>query len=138
VAIKIAGTSIMGSPFTLTVQKKPVNSKRSKNRKGITADSASAPARMEGYGTIVIQYDFPSGVQGPEHPNPGQYYDGISRTAYLPDTREGREVLHPLTRDWFLLLGLHLPRGVQIKLRGIIFSSRLTCLDIPTQTTCGE
>jgi len=52
----------------------------------------------EGYGTIVIQYNFPSGVQGPEHPNPGQYYDGISRTAYLPDTREGREVLQLLRR----------------------------------------
>jgi len=51
-----------------------------------------------GYGTIVIQYNFPSGVQGPEHPNPGQYYDGISRTAYLPDTREGREVLQLLRR----------------------------------------
>ena len=41
VAITIAGTSIMGSPFTLNVWK------RSKNEKGITAESASA-SRMEG------------------------------------------------------------------------------------------
>ena len=51
-----------------------------------------------GYGTITIQYHFPSGFQGPEHPHPGQYYEGTSRTAYLPDTREGREVLQLLRR----------------------------------------
>ena len=47
VAIKVAGTSIMGSPFTLTVQKKPVNSRRRKSRKGITAVSSYA-TRIEG------------------------------------------------------------------------------------------
>jgi len=46
----------------------------------------------------VIQYRFPQGVQGKEDPNPGQRYDGTSRTAYLPDTREGREVLQLLRR----------------------------------------
>ena len=51
-----------------------------------------------GYGTIVIDYYLPSGSQGPEHPNPGQRYDGRSRTAYLPDNREGREVLQLLRR----------------------------------------
>ena len=51
-----------------------------------------------GYGTIVIDYRFPSGLQGPEHPNPGRNYDGTSRTAYLPDNREGREVLQLLRR----------------------------------------
>ena len=51
-----------------------------------------------GYGTIVIDYYLPSGLQGPEHPNPGRYYEGTSRTAYLPDNREGREVLQLLRR----------------------------------------
>ena len=37
-------------------------------------------------------------MQGPEHPNPGQYYQGTSRTAYLPDNHEGREVLQLLRR----------------------------------------
>ena len=27
------------------------------------------------------------------HPEPGKYYNGITRTAYLPDNKEGREVL---------------------------------------------
>ena len=51
-----------------------------------------------GYGTIVIDYQFPSGLQGLEHPNPGQLYQGTSRTAYLPDNSEGREVLQLLRR----------------------------------------
>ena len=31
-----------------------------------------------------------------DHPNPGRPYKGITRTAFLPDTREGREVLKML------------------------------------------
>ena len=50
-----------------------------------------------GYGTIIIDYHLPSGFQGPEHPNPGQLYQGTSRTAYLPDNSEGREVLQHTT-----------------------------------------
>ena len=51
-----------------------------------------------GFGTIVIDYYLPSGLQGPEHPNPGQSYQGTSRTAYLPNNREGQEVLQLLKR----------------------------------------
>ena len=47
---------------------------------------------------IVIDYHFRSGVQGKEHPHPGQWYEGTTRQAYLPDTREGREVLQLLRR----------------------------------------
>ena len=32
------------------------------------------------------------------HPNPGQRYSGIGRVAYLPDNREGNEVLRLLKR----------------------------------------
>ena len=49
-------------------------------------------------GTIVICYSFPSGIQDSEHPNPGRWYDGTQRTAYLPDNREGREVLQLLRK----------------------------------------
>lgn len=51
-----------------------------------------------GYGVIIIDYCFQSGTQGREHPNPGQRFNGTSRTAYLPDNREGREVLQLLRR----------------------------------------
>ena len=43
--------------------------------------------------TICITYYFPGGIQGPEHPNPGQVYTGTQRTAFLPNNKEGKEVL---------------------------------------------
>ena len=45
------------------------------------------------YGTIQITYKIPHGIQGSNHPNPGQQYTGCTRVAYLPDSPEGREVL---------------------------------------------
>ncbi|XP_030921301.1 probable E3 ubiquitin-protein ligase DTX3 [Geospiza fortis] len=47
----------------------------------------------EAFGTIIIQYVFPPGVQGVEHPNPGVRYPGTTRVAYLPDCPEGNKVL---------------------------------------------
>ncbi|CAI5688062.1 unnamed protein product [Oreochromis niloticus] len=49
-------------------------------------------------GTIVINYVIPSGIQTAKHPNPGQPYSGIRRTACLPDNKEGNEVLQLLKR----------------------------------------
>ncbi|KAJ8380447.1 hypothetical protein SKAU_G00012250 [Synaphobranchus kaupii] len=49
-------------------------------------------------GSIVIRYYIPNGIQGEEHPNPGQRYEGTSRTAFLPDSSEGRKVLTLLQR----------------------------------------
>uniref|UniRef100_A0A8C8Z4Q5 E3 ubiquitin-protein ligase n=1 Tax=Prolemur simus TaxID=1328070 RepID=A0A8C8Z4Q5_PROSS len=37
-------------------------------------------------------------VQKKEHPHPGKMYPGIQRTAYLPDNKEGREVLRLLQK----------------------------------------
>ncbi|XP_062568269.1 uncharacterized protein LOC134230454 [Saccostrea cucullata] len=50
----------------------------------------------EGVGTIVVKYKFNSGIQGPDHPNPGQPYDGTERRGFLPDNEEGRKVLQLL------------------------------------------
>ena len=47
----------------------------------------------EGYKTYKITYIIPSGIQGPNHPNPGMRYTGVTRVAYLPATYEGQEVL---------------------------------------------
>ncbi|XP_017160132.1 E3 ubiquitin-protein ligase DTX3L-like [Poecilia reticulata] len=44
-------------------------------------------------GHICITYHIPSGKQTEKHPKPGQYYGGAIRTAYLPDNKEGNEVL---------------------------------------------
>ncbi|CAG5981995.1 unnamed protein product [Menidia menidia] len=49
-------------------------------------------------GHIAITYRIPDGVQTKIHPKPGQRYYGTNRTAYLPDNREGNEVLQLLTK----------------------------------------
>ncbi|XP_077992667.1 uncharacterized protein LOC144446720 [Glandiceps talaboti] len=49
-----------------------------------------------GCGTIVITYTIPSGIQGKEHPNPGKRFTGTSRTVFLPDNADGRQVLRLL------------------------------------------
>ncbi|XP_031556544.1 probable E3 ubiquitin-protein ligase DTX3, partial [Actinia tenebrosa] len=66
----------------------------------------------ERYGTVRIDYNFPSGKQGPEHPNPGQRYSGTSRTAYLPDCSEGREVLDLLQKAFNARLTFTIGRSV--------------------------
>ncbi|XP_066277106.1 uncharacterized protein [Branchiostoma lanceolatum] len=70
-------------------------------QRGTMKDKVDKYTTLSGYpncGTIVIDYHFPSGTQGPEHPNPGRPYYATSRRAYLPDNREGREVLALLKR----------------------------------------
>ncbi|KAM3621739.1 uncharacterized protein V6R79_015367 [Siganus canaliculatus] len=49
-------------------------------------------------GTIVINYHIPSGRQTEKHPNPGRFYSGIQRTAFLPNNQEGNEVVHLLKK----------------------------------------
>uniref|UniRef100_UPI0037E9525D E3 ubiquitin-protein ligase DTX3L-like n=1 Tax=Semicossyphus pulcher TaxID=241346 RepID=UPI0037E9525D len=49
-------------------------------------------------GTITINYHISGGKQTEKHPNPGQRYEGIFREAYLPNNKEGKEVLHLLER----------------------------------------
>uniref|UniRef100_A0A8D2ZDB3 E3 ubiquitin-protein ligase n=2 Tax=Scophthalmus maximus TaxID=52904 RepID=A0A8D2ZDB3_SCOMX len=63
----------------------------------VTRNSSSVPG-YEKYGTIVIQYRIPSGIQKEEHPSPGEPYEGVSRTAYLPHSPEGQRVLGLLRR----------------------------------------
>ncbi|XP_010211881.1 PREDICTED: E3 ubiquitin-protein ligase DTX1-like [Tinamus guttatus] len=52
--------------------------------------------------TIRIIYDIPTGIQGPEHPNPGKRFTarGFPRHCYLPDTEKGRKVLKLLLVAW--------------------------------------
>nr|XP_045379062.1 E3 ubiquitin-protein ligase DTX1 [Camelus bactrianus] len=44
--------------------------------------------------TIRIVYDIPTGIQGPEHPNPGKKFTarGFPRHCYLPNNEKGRKV----------------------------------------------
>ncbi|XP_012584575.1 PREDICTED: probable E3 ubiquitin-protein ligase DTX2 isoform X3 [Condylura cristata] len=56
----------------------------------------------EDCGTILIVYNIPSGIQGPEHPNPGKPFTarGFPRQCYLPDNAQGRKVLELLKVAW--------------------------------------
>lgn len=49
-----------------------------------------------------FSYSIQSGIQGPDHPNPGhEYYAvGFPRIAYLPDCLKGRKVLQLLKIAW--------------------------------------
>ncbi|KAM4708585.1 E3 ubiquitin-protein ligase DTX1 [Discoglossus pictus] len=63
------------------------------------------PHSLPGYPeckTIRIVYDIPSGIQGPEHPNPGRKFTarGFPRHCYLPDNEKGRKVLRLLVAAW--------------------------------------
>uniref|UniRef100_A0A8C5AAZ6 E3 ubiquitin-protein ligase n=1 Tax=Gadus morhua TaxID=8049 RepID=A0A8C5AAZ6_GADMO len=53
---------------------------------------------FQGHGNIVIKYEMYPGKQTARHPNPGKTHYGTQRSAYLPDNREGREVLRLLQR----------------------------------------
>ncbi|KAJ4927480.1 hypothetical protein JOQ06_015207 [Pogonophryne albipinna] len=56
---------------------------------------------LDGYpgcGTILINYNIPSGRQTAKHPHPGKYLSSCDRKAYLPDNKDGREVLHLLKK----------------------------------------
>ncbi|XP_061194319.1 uncharacterized protein LOC133202495 [Saccostrea echinata] len=61
-------------------------------------DKYSSLPGYESHGTIIIKYYFPNGIQGPEHPNPGQPYEGTERPAFLPANTEGQKVLRLLQK----------------------------------------
>ncbi|XP_037634904.1 E3 ubiquitin-protein ligase DTX3L [Sebastes umbrosus] len=63
----------------------------------VTQIPSSLPG-YDKYGTIKIHYYIPSGIQKEEHQNPGQPYEGASRTGYLPDSSEGRSIVKLLKR----------------------------------------
>ncbi|EHA97654.1 Protein deltex-1 [Heterocephalus glaber] len=52
--------------------------------------------------TIRIVYDIPTGIQGPEHPNPGKKFTarGFPRHCYLPNNDKGQKVLRLLITAW--------------------------------------
>ena len=77
----------------------------------VSKDKVSLPG-YPGCGTIVIQYRIPGGVQTQEHPHPGVSYAGDSRTAYLPDNREGNAVLKLLRKAFDMRLVFTIGRSV--------------------------
>lgn len=56
----------------------------------------------------------------PEHPNPGVRYSGTSRTAYLPDCKEGQKVLKLLKKAFDRRLIFTIGRSVTTGLNNVI------------------
>uniref|UniRef100_A0A4W5LLK0 E3 ubiquitin-protein ligase n=1 Tax=Hucho hucho TaxID=62062 RepID=A0A4W5LLK0_9TELE len=72
-----------------------------KGKMEIYSISQSLPGHLD-CGTIQIIYSITNGIQGPEHPNPGQPYTsrGFPRFCFLPDNNKGRKVLELLKVAW--------------------------------------
>jgi deltex-like protein len=66
-------------------------------------------------GVITLDYNIPNGVQQSYHPSPGVAFSGAKRQAFLPDNREGRELLKRLkyafTRGLTFTVGTSLSSG---------------------------
>ena len=63
----------------------------------------SKTLKLAGYedcGVIAIRYEMNGGVQDHRHPNPGVWFDGVTRDAYLPDNPEGNRVLELFKKAW--------------------------------------
>ncbi|NXE27779.1 DTX3L ligase, partial [Ardeotis kori] len=66
-----------------------------------TMSNRTIPLCLPGYpkcGTIEITYSMQGGIQTSNHPNPGKPYSATYRTAYLPNNKEGQEILQLLKR----------------------------------------
>ncbi|XP_078803803.1 uncharacterized protein LOC101164799 isoform X2 [Oryzias latipes] len=62
-----------------------------------TRSSGQVPG-FSNCGIITITYSIPNGTQTEKHPKPGHWYTGTTRMAYLPDNKEGNEVLKLLKK----------------------------------------
>jgi len=59
---------------------------------------------FDNYHSIQITYNFQNGTQSPKHPSPGDPYFaiGFPKTAFLPDTEQGRSILEMLEKSFNL------------------------------------
>eukprot|EP00118_Oscarella_pearsei_P004967 m.22058 g.22058 ORF g.22058 m.22058 type:complete len:174 (+) comp28276_c0_seq2:2142-2663(+) len=74
----------------------------------------------EKYYTIQIVYSIPDGSQTEEHPTPGKRYQGTTRTAFLPDNEEGRQVLLLLKKAFKQRLTFTIGRSVTSGFDGVV------------------
>ncbi|XP_068997445.1 probable E3 ubiquitin-protein ligase DTX3 [Embiotoca jacksoni] len=94
--------------------------------------SWQSPPGFEHCGSFIIQYNFPAGIQGPEHPNPGVRYSSTSRTAFLPACEEGEKVMKLLRKAFDRRLTFTIGRSATTGLNNVI-----TWNDIHHKTNMG-
>lgn len=63
-------------------------------------DTMDCPGYINANGTYIISYHIPSGTQHSYHDSPGTKYQGAQRTAYIPNTIEGYQLLQRLKYAW--------------------------------------
>ena len=66
----------------------------------IHKDIDVAGIENKGKGSIEIIHRFPTGIQGAYHQHPGERYNSDQRYIYLPNTREGRQILELIKIGW--------------------------------------
>lgn len=77
---------------------------------------------FSGCGSIVITYHFVDGIQGPEHPAPGEPYRAYAfpRQAYLPSNEKGKKVLKLLKEAWRRRLVFTIGTSVTTGMKNVI------------------
>ena len=70
--------------------------------------------------TIEITYNIPPGVQEANHPDPGKYYNGIQRLAYLPNNKKGNEVLKLLKQAFNQSLIFTIGESRTMGIKGVV------------------
>jgi len=58
--------------------------------------------------SVKMLFEFPGGIQGDDHPNPGKNYFGDLREAYFPNNKEGRK--------WSMLVRLAFERKLMFSI----------------------
>lgn len=82
-------------------------------------------------GTYVLKYHMDSDIQKKYHPNPGYWFDGCRRTAYIPDCYEGRQLLERLKYAFAHGMTFAVGRSLRTGLDNVITWSSIhhkTCL----------
>ena len=83
----------------------------------------------ETLGSIFLRYILPAGLQQEYHPNPGVQHHGTSRVAFLPDNKEGQDLL--LRLKWAFEHGLTFTVGTSVTTRR---ANSVTWASIPHKT----
>jgi deltex-like protein len=105
---------ICSRPFGKVTGNQPLG-----GRMDVSKSYLSLPG-YSGCGTIEIKYTIPSGTQGPEHPHPGVHYTGATRVAYLPNNKEGNELLGLLRKAFEARLVFTVGRSVTTSAENVV------------------
>ncbi|XP_002737980.2 putative E3 ubiquitin-protein ligase DTX3 [Saccoglossus kowalevskii] len=87
---------------------KPTQGKQSKGKMTSSIDKTIHIPEYDKFTTTVIKYTFNEGIRAECHPHPGMKYKGELFTAYLPNNKEGSQLLNLLKKafDKGLLFGI--------------------------------